>query len=393
MRQDTRMRGTARGISVRALGHSYGPLRTLDGLDLEVPAHGVLGLVGPSGLRQVDAAGAGLRAARPRLAARSRSARRAADARLASCAFMPQRDVLFPWLSAIDNAALALRNRGASRSRGPEAGRRAVRPLRPRRLRAGATGRALGRHAPAGRLPAHPALREAGAGPRRAVRLARRDHPRRDAGAGWRPPWSRSRGPSILVTHDVEEALYLCDRVAVLSARPARIVEELAAPAPRAGRPRRGGHRPGVRRRPRAGDAGPARGSPMRRVALAGSRSSLALVGLWQIAASTGALADVLNLEAFLVPSPARNRQLALGEPRAARRKRLGDAEGDPARLRSAAWSPASPSPSRCTSRGPSAAPSTRCSSPRRRSRSSSSPRSSSSGSATGSARSWSSSP
>ena len=39
---------------------------------------------------------------------------------------------------------------------------------------------------------------------------------------------------AILVTHDVEEALYLSDRVAVLSARPARAVAELAAPSPRA---------------------------------------------------------------------------------------------------------------------------------------------------------------
>ena len=38
----------------------------------------------------------------------------------------------------------------------------------------------------------------------------------------------------VLVSHDVEEALYLSDRVAVLSARPARIVAELRAPAPRA---------------------------------------------------------------------------------------------------------------------------------------------------------------
>ena len=38
----------------------------------------------------------------------------------------------------------------------------------------------------------------------------------------------------VLVTHDIEEALYLCDSVVVLSARPARIVAELSAPAPRA---------------------------------------------------------------------------------------------------------------------------------------------------------------
>jgi ABC-type nitrate/sulfonate/bicarbonate transport system ATPase subunit len=39
----------------------------------------------------------------------------------------------------------------------------------------------------------------------------------------------------VLVTHDVEEALYLSDRVAILSARPAVVVTELRAPEPRAG--------------------------------------------------------------------------------------------------------------------------------------------------------------
>ena len=38
----------------------------------------------------------------------------------------------------------------------------------------------------------------------------------------------------ILVTHDVEEALYLSDRVAVLSSRPGRLVSELTPLAPRA---------------------------------------------------------------------------------------------------------------------------------------------------------------
>jgi ABC-type nitrate/sulfonate/bicarbonate transport system ATPase subunit len=38
----------------------------------------------------------------------------------------------------------------------------------------------------------------------------------------------------IFVTHDVEEALYLSDRVAVLSARPGRLTELLETSDPRA---------------------------------------------------------------------------------------------------------------------------------------------------------------
>ncbi len=39
-----------------------------------------------------------------------------AEERLARCALMPQRDLLLPWRTALDNSGLALENRGASRS-------------------------------------------------------------------------------------------------------------------------------------------------------------------------------------------------------------------------------------------------------------------------------------
>ena len=38
----------------------------------------------------------------------------------------------------------------------------------------------------------------------------------------------------LLVTHDVEEALYLSDRVLVLSPRPARVTDRIEIPSPRA---------------------------------------------------------------------------------------------------------------------------------------------------------------
>ena len=47
--------------------------------------------------------------------------------------------------------------------------------------------------------------------------------------------WSRQCITTVLVTHSVEEALFLSDRVVVLSARPGRIVNELRVPF---GRPR-----------------------------------------------------------------------------------------------------------------------------------------------------------
>jgi len=44
--------------------------------------------------------------------------------------------------------------------------------------------------------------------------------------------WQRERFSALLVTHDVEEALFLAQHVIVFSARPARIVAELTINLP-----------------------------------------------------------------------------------------------------------------------------------------------------------------
>lgn len=45
--------------------------------------------------------------------------------------------------------------------------------------------------------------------------------------------WERSAFAALLVTHDVAEAVYLADRVLVMSARPSRILAEIAVDLPR----------------------------------------------------------------------------------------------------------------------------------------------------------------
>jgi ABC-type nitrate/sulfonate/bicarbonate transport system ATPase subunit len=223
----------ADAISLRGVGHSYGDLRTLAGIDLEAPARQVLGLVGPSGCGKStllelicglqDASGGTI----------SVGGATSAEARLARCAFMPQSDLLLPWYSAIDNAALALRNQGMGQ----------------REARAAAAG-LFERFGLAGFDTARPD--ELSGGMRQRVAFLRTliagkpvlalDEPFAALDAITRAEmqeWLAAalRGDPrtvVLVTHDVEEALYLCDRVAVLSARPGRAVAELTSPHPRA---------------------------------------------------------------------------------------------------------------------------------------------------------------
>jgi ABC-type nitrate/sulfonate/bicarbonate transport system ATPase subunit len=221
-------------LQIRELEHSYGELRTIERLDLDLPAHGVLGLVGASGCGKSTLLEliAGLQ--EPSGGTVEVGGALDAAGRLAHCAFMPQRDLLLPWLSAIDNATLALRNRGVRRA---EARRQASLLFE----RFGLAG--FERSAPA----------ELSGGMRQRVAFLRTliadkpvlalDEPFASLDAITRAEMQQWLAGAletdprtvVLVSHDIEEALYLCDSVAVLSARPARIVERLSAPAPRYG--------------------------------------------------------------------------------------------------------------------------------------------------------------
>ncbi|HEY2570740.1 MAG TPA: ATP-binding cassette domain-containing protein [Solirubrobacteraceae bacterium] len=215
------------GVSVQGVVRRYlgrrGEVQALDGVSLHVARGEIVAVVGPSGcgkttllelicgLQQPDAG----------------------TVQAAPAVLMPQRDLLLPWLSAIDNAGLALRAQGVSRADA----RAAAAPW-------------FARFGLDGFQQARPA--ELSGGMRQRVSFLRSllagkpvlalDEPFASLDAITRAEmqqWLAEALASqprtvVLVTHDVEEALYLCDRVAVLSSRPGRVVAEFDPPLPRA---------------------------------------------------------------------------------------------------------------------------------------------------------------
>jgi NitT/TauT family transport system ATP-binding protein len=141
-------------------------------------------------------------------------------------ALMAQRDLLLPWAGAADNAALALRVNGIARAEARERaaallgdfGLQGFEQARPHELSGGMRQRvAFARTLLAGRpvlcLDEPFAALDA---------LTRQEMQDWLAGALRADPRT-----VVLVTHDVEEAMMLADRVVVLSPRPGRVVATL----------------------------------------------------------------------------------------------------------------------------------------------------------------------
>jgi ABC-type nitrate/sulfonate/bicarbonate transport system ATPase subunit len=212
------------GVELSEVGRRFGEVVALDGLSLTVRAHEVVAVVGPSGCGKstllelvagLQTPDAGQVLAPP-----------------GSCSYMPQRDLLLPWRDALGNAALALECQGMPKA---EARRRAE-PLferfglaefertRPAGLSGGMRQRVAFLRT---LLPGRPVLLLD-------EPFASLDSLTRSSMQQWLADALLEEPRTVLlVTHDVEEAVFLADRVAVLSPRPGRVVAEIQVPIPR----------------------------------------------------------------------------------------------------------------------------------------------------------------
>jgi ABC-type nitrate/sulfonate/bicarbonate transport system ATPase subunit len=147
-------------------------------------------------------------------------------------ALMPQHDMLLPWLSAVDNAALALRvarqPRAQARARAAvlfeELGLGGFEAARPHELSGGMRQRVAFVRTLLAEKPVLCLDEPFGA----------LDAITRAEMQGWLArALQREPRTVVLVTHDVEEAVVLADRVVVLCPRPGRTVAELEVGLPR----------------------------------------------------------------------------------------------------------------------------------------------------------------
>lgn len=213
---------TAPVVDLRSVIKSYPGTPVLDGIDLAVDEGQFVSVIGPSGCGKstLFALLAGLEPADSGTVLTPR------------CAYMPQKDLLFPWRSILGNTTLGLEVQGVSRS-DAEARARALFPVfgldgvedsSPAALSGGMRQRA--------------ALLRTVVQDRDVLLLdepfGALDSLTRTSMQDWlQEVWQQYRWTVLMITHDIREAVLLSDRVVVLSPRPARVVADLTIDLPR----------------------------------------------------------------------------------------------------------------------------------------------------------------
>ncbi|MDP3524418.1 MAG: ABC transporter ATP-binding protein [Hoeflea sp.] len=226
-------------LDIAHVGLTLGGTAVLDDVSLHVADGEFVSILGPSGCGKsslfrllTGALSADTGAIRVNGAALSSASR--------AFAFMPQRDALMPWRRIIDNVLLGLEVQGMGRAQA----RARVLPL-------------FAAFGLEGFEHHYPAQLSGGMRQRAALmRTFVQDRPiqlldepfgaldalTRAGMQRWlEHRWREARWTTVLVTHDVREALALSDRIYVLSPRPARVIAEFITPWPR---PRLGGPLP-----------------------------------------------------------------------------------------------------------------------------------------------------
>ena len=216
-------------IRITDVCRDFGQHRVLDQVDLRLESGSLTALVGPTGCGKTTLLEliAGLQ--NPTRGTVTVDGEDVVGSRRDSILIFQQHN-LFDWLTVRDNVAFGLRNRGLSKR---EARRRAIEQLE-----------RVGLAAFADRVPG-----ELSGGMRQRVALARAlvlaprlllmdepfgslDHQtRRIMQRYLLTTWRQSRATIVLVTHDLDEAMRLADRIVLFSASPGRPVKVVDVPA------------------------------------------------------------------------------------------------------------------------------------------------------------------